>query len=387
LYRHVTWNKYDDYVGARIFTPYMKEIFKKRILDSERVRKAIFELAHSRTGTFQLWRLNRQSKHLVDSMIANIDSKNIILTSASIINIIINRIYHQGIHIKESDIYKIRQTAMEAESRNISLIFLPCHRSHMDYIILSYLFFRLGISLPFIAAGDNLNLPIIGNLLRRGGAFFIKRKFDKNLLYDSIFKEYIECLLESGFNMEAFVEGSRSRTGKLLSPKFGILKVIIKSLLSGRVSDVYMIPISIGYDKVIETSSYVDELLGVPKETESLISVFASTKVFQLRLGRVDISFATPFSLKQYIEEQVNRRANFNPRDIKDDTLLLLRSLGYKICSDINQVAIIMPTTLIATIILSFRGRGIDKEEVIHKYLQGWILHLFSLIYSYIVDK
>jgi 1-acyl-sn-glycerol-3-phosphate acyltransferase len=344
--------------------PHKMELLKKRVLDSAHVRRTILELARIQSGPFRLWRLNRLSRNIIDAMAADVNSKGMVMAAFCVVHAMLNRLYHQGIHVKENDIYELRQTALKAEAQGIPLIFLPCHRSHMDYIVLSYIFLKLGISLPFIAAGNNLDLPLVGNILRREGAFFIKRKFDKDPLYAAIFKEYIECLLEDGINLEVFIEGTRSRTGKLLNPKFGVLKVIIEALLRGRISDVYFIPISIGYDKVIETSSYVDELMGRPKEAESLSGIMASTKLLQLKLGRIDIRFASSFSLKRYILEQTQSRSDFDPYQKHDSFLLLLRSIGYRICSDMNRVAVIMPTALVGTILLSLNGRGIGKDEV-----------------------
>ncbi|RKP25576.1 hypothetical protein SYNPS1DRAFT_11380, partial [Syncephalis pseudoplumigaleata] len=149
-------------------------------------------------------------------------------------------------------------------------------------------FFRLGLALPHIAAGDNLDLPVVGNILRHGGAFFIRRSWENDLLYTELAREYIETLLEKGYNIECFIEGTRSRTGKLLQPKFGILKLILEGLQSGRTSDCIIVPMSIGYDRVIETETYAHELMGQPKQKESLQGIFNSTKLLQLKWGRVD---------------------------------------------------------------------------------------------------
>jgi glycerol-3-phosphate O-acyltransferase len=342
----------------------MTEMVKERVLNSANVRRTIMELLRAQPGRFRLWKLNRRSRKILDVMAADFRSRSLATAGAYLVNAMLNRMYHQGIHIRDKEIREVYRAALEAQKQGISMVFLPCHRSHVDYIVLSYVFFKLGIGLPFIAAGDNLNLPIVGSMLKYGGAFFIRRKFDKDPLYTVLFKEYIECLLETGFNMEVFIEGTRSRTGKLLTPKFGILKVLLEVLINGRVSDIYLVPISIGYDKVIETSSYVNELMGAPKETESLSGIFASTRVLQLKLGRIDIRFSSPFSLKNYITEQIESRVNFSPHDKEGDFLLLLRSLGYRVCSDINEVAVIMPTALVGTILLSLRGRGISRDEV-----------------------
>jgi glycerol-3-phosphate O-acyltransferase len=110
----------------------------------------------------------------------------------------------------------VRKAAMEAEKKKQSLIFLPCHKSHVDYLVISYIFYRMGIALPHIAAGDNLNLPLVGYILKHGGAFFIRRSFGNDVLYQDIVREYIEQLLVNGHNIEIFVEGTRSRIGMFI---------------------------------------------------------------------------------------------------------------------------------------------------------------------------
>ena len=149
----------------------------------------------------------------------------------------------------------------------------------------------MGIALPHIAAGDNLNMPFVGWVLRHNGAFFIRREWGGDKLYIAVMKEYIDYLTLNGYNMEAFIEGTRSRTGKLLQPKFGFLKLILESVMSNPGRDVIFVPVQLGYDKVIETPSYVNELLGTPKEKESIFQLFSSLNVFQLKWGRIDVRF------------------------------------------------------------------------------------------------
>lgn len=167
------------------------------------------------------------------------------------IKTLLARLYHLGIHVNDIQVQKLRKTAEEAEKRKVSLVFVPCHKSHIDYLVVSYVLYRLGIALPHIAAGDNLNMPFVGWVLRHNGAFFIRREWGGDQLYIAIMKEYIDYLLINGYNIEAFVEGTRSRTGKLLQPKFGFLKLILESIVKNPNSDALFIPVNIGYDKVI----------------------------------------------------------------------------------------------------------------------------------------
>lgn len=175
-------------------------------------------------------------------------------------------------------------------------------------MVVSYVFLLCNLSVPFIAAGDNLMIPLAGHLLRSAGAFFIKRKMEDNILYRSVFNEYIAAILSQGYNLEFFLEGGRSRTGKLLKPKTGMLAMVLDAYLKGTMKDAYILPISIGYDKVIETESYVKELLGGSKEKESLRELIRSTRLLGLSFGRVDVRIAKPFSLKSFVDDQVQSR-------------------------------------------------------------------------------
>ena len=251
--------------------------------------------------------------------------------------------------------------------------------------------FRLGIALPTVVAGDNLNLPVVGSFLQHAGAMWIRRSFGNDALYTTLVQSYIDTLLQNGFNMECFIEGGRSRTGKLLSPKFGILSFILDSVLSGRVDDAIICPVSTQYDKVIETEysshlphlafnstnvfprSYVSELLGQPKPKETLQDFLSSSSVLSLRLGRVDVRFHEPWSLKGFIADQRARIMQSLPtgglRDPQssESRVRLLRTLGFKVLSDINAVSVVMPTALIGTILLTLRGRGVGQSELVRR--------------------
>lgn len=260
---------------------------------------------------------------------------------------------------------------MAAEKKQ-SLIFLPCHRSHVDYVSLQVICYRLGIVLPFVVAGDNLNFPLVGPFIQHAGAFFIRRSFGGDELYQSAVQSYVDAILQGGFNFECFIEGGRSRTGKLLPPKFGILGFIMDALLSGRVEDAWVIPVSTQYDKVIETEAYVNELLGIPKKKENLMDFLSSSKYLSLKMGRVDVRFHDAWSLRGWINEFVGKNTPANQPQAMDTAsndvrLKMLRSLGYKVLNDINNVSVVMPTSLIGTVLLTLRGRGVGLSELIRR--------------------
>ncbi|KAJ3383469.1 hypothetical protein HDU84_003594 [Entophlyctis sp. JEL0112] len=298
----------------------------------------------------------KNTNGIIDGMIATLDSLSALKFVAFTIHHVFLAMYHQGIHVRQKEF----------------------DESHIDYLVIQYIFYRLGLALPHIAAGDNLNMPGLGKLLRQCGAFFIRRTWGDDVLYNTVMKEYVEILLRQGHNIMAFTEGTRSRIGKLLQPKFGIMKIILEAVLSGRVTDCMIIPMSIGYDKVIETGSYVSELLGVPKQKESLYQLMSNMNILSLKWGRIDVSFGKAFSLKEYIGAHTIRRGiPLNPATSKVDRDLLLQSLGYRVLSDINKISVIMPTALVGTMVLTLRGRGVGRNELIRKV--DWLTKIIEM--------
>lgn len=265
---------------------------------------------------------------------------------------------------------RLRSVAEEAAKKNQSIIFLPCHRSHVDYVSLQLICYRLGLALPVVVAGDNLNFPVVGPFLQHAGAMWIRRSFGDDALYTALVQSYMDTMMQNGYNIECFVEGGRSRTGKLLQPKFGILSFLLDSVLSGRVKDAIVCPVSTQYDKVIEVDSYISELLGQPKPKESLANFLSSSSILSLKLGRVDVRFHKPWSLRAFIDEQTPRlRSSSTISDSPDTTLKrrLLTTMGYQVLAEINEASVIMPTALIGTVLLTLRSRGVGKAELVRR--------------------
>lgn len=307
-------------------------------------------------------KLGIQAQIIISDMVADMSSLRVLRGFALTIKTLLARLYHRGIHVNDEEVKNLRKIAKEAAQRNVSLVFMPCHKSHIDYLVVSYVLYRMGIALPHIAAGDNLNMPFVGWILRHNGAFFIRREWGGDRLYISIMKEYIDYLLTKGYNMEAFIEGTRSRTGKLLQPKFGFIKLILESLLRNPDKDAIIVPVNIAYDKVIETPSYVNELLGTPKQKESIFQLLNNINLLQFKWGRIDVRFADPFSLREFIESF--KSASSPKRNPTEHIGALLQSLGYKILGEVNQKAVIMPTALVGTVLLTLRGRGVGRNVI-----------------------
>ena len=318
--------------------------------------------------------LHEVADKLTDNMICKFESKTFIRGAYYLVTQLLTRAYHQGIHVSSEEVLRLRKVAERAERDRQSIVFLPCHRSHVDYVSLQLICYRLGLALPVVVAGDNLNFPIVGSFLQHAGAMWIRRQFGDDALYGTLVQAYIDTMLQGGYNLECFIEGGRSRTGKLLPPKFGILSFILDSILSGRVEDAIICPVSTQYDKVIETEGYVNELLGVPKKKENLADFLTGgSSVLSLKLGRVDVRFHEPWSLRGFVNEQISRMSKIpsglNWKDTDDPAVRqkVLRTLGYKVLSDINDVSVVMPTALIGTVLLTLRGRGVGRSELLRR--------------------
>ncbi|KAL9127749.1 MAG: hypothetical protein Q9217_003432 [Psora testacea] len=390
------WRAYDDVLGQPIFYSGFSESMKAAIMRTPMLQKRIEELAERRVMAEEKQGLLGDGMHnvrnrtqrkneiedslqevaldLTDGMICKMESKRFIRGAYYLCTQLLTRAYHQGIHVSSEEVLRLRSVAEQAAKEKHSIIFLPCHRSHVDYVSLQIICYRLGIALPTVVAGDNLNLPVVGAFLQHAGAMWIRRSFGDDALYTTLVQSYIDTLLQNGFNFECFIEGGRSRTGKLLSPKFGILSFLLDSVLTGRVDDAIICPVSTQYDKVIETESYISELLGQPKPKENLQDFLSASSVLSLKLGRVDVRFHEPWSLKAFIAEQRARIADSSTSQSSlkepyhpDYRIRLLRTLGYKVLSDINAVSVVMPTALIGSVLLTLRGRGVGKSELIRR--------------------
>ncbi|KJF60278.1 acyltransferase, variant 1 [Coccidioides immitis RS] len=416
------WRAYDDFVGQPIFYSGFTEKVKSEVLHHPLLQGKIAELAELRTkveekdgllngpsnnnGDKSLRRKNEIIANLrevvdtmIDNMICKMESKTFIRGAYYLCTQLLTRAYHQGIHVSSEEVLRLRAVAKEAAEKKKSIIFLPCHKSHVDYVSLQIICYRLGIALPVVVAGDNLNIPLLGPFLQHAGAMWIRRSFGNDPLYHTLVQAYVDTLLSNGYNFECFVEGGRSRTGKLLPPKYGILSFLLDSVSSGRVDDAIICPVSTQYDKVIETESYISELLGQPKQKENLKDFLSSSSVLSLKLGRVDVRFHEPWSLKQFITEQLTR-LNKNPSSISlvdpAERGRILRTLGYRVLSQINDVSVIMPTALVGTVLLTLRGRGVGKAELVRRVdwlcervraKGGRVAHFYRAATEHVVDR
>jgi glycerol-3-phosphate O-acyltransferase len=265
-----------------------------------------------------------------------------------------NNIY-DGVVADKAGLAKIRNL-----SKKMPFVIIPCHRSHIDYLLLSYVFYKHNIQMPFVAAGTNLSFWPLGFIFRKSGAFFIRRTFKGNKLYGEVFAKYLEVILKEGLPLEFFIEGGRSRSGKMVMPKFGLLSMLIQAYRKKAGDDLAMIPVYIGYDRVIEEESYLRELGGVPKEREKPSDVIKSRKFLRKRYGRVYVNIGEPTFLKSYLSSQ---ERSFDEMSM-EERQSLYRKISYEITLEINRVSVVTPFSLVASVLLCHDRRGISHDDL-----------------------
>ncbi len=265
-----------------------------------------------------------------------------------------NNIY-DGVVVDGDGIAKIRQV-----SKKMPFVIIPCHRSHFDYLLLSYIFYKNNIQMPFIAAGNNLSFFPMGYIFRKSGAFFLRRSFKGNDLYAEAFNRYIQTLLQEGLPLEFFIEGGRSRTGKMVMPKYGLLSMIIDAYQEKVCDDLAIIPVYIGYDRVIEEKAYLEELGGAPKEKERATAMIRSSGLLKKRYGRVYMNVGEPIQLKSYLAAQEKPMQEMTTLERQS----LYRQIGYKVVREINEVSVVTPFSLTAAALLCYDRRGISLGEL-----------------------
>ncbi len=277
-----------------------------------------------------------------------------------VVDLIWNRIY-DGIVVDESGFSKLR-----AAARKGPVVVVPSHRSHVDYIVLSQVFFKEGMVPPHIAAGENLNFWPLGPVFRRSGAFFIRRSFRGDKLYAAVFSAYVRRLMKEGHAIEFFIEGGRSRTGLLLAPRLGMLSICLEPVFDGAIEDVSFVPVSISYEKIIEARAYARELAGEQKKKEDVGALLTSgPKVLRSRYGRVYVDFDDPISVRELAASRGTPLTSGPEAESGDRTKkLLAKQLGHRIVYGINQVTRVTPSSVIATIFLATHRSELTETEL-----------------------
>src|SRR5690349_2063120 len=326
------------------------------VLNAEPVRAAIGATAAKEHISYaKAW---RRAHKLVMEIAADY-SHPVVRSASFLLSNFWNKLY-DGIAMHHFD--KARAAAPGFE-----VVYVPSHRSHVDYLLMSYQLHMSGVVVPHIAAGVNLNLPVIGPILRRGGAFFLRRSFKGNALYSVVFNEYVAQLIDRGVPMEYFIEGGRSRTGRLLAPRAGMLAMTVRAFLRAPRRPVLFQPVYIGYEKLMEGKSYIGELSGKPKEKESLVGLLKGLKVLRQRYGHVALNFGEPIELNPLLDAaSADWRAASGDPDAKPEWLgRVVDDLAERIQVNINRAADVNPINLLALALLATPKHAMAESDLL----------------------
>lgn len=354
----------------------IRQLMLKTLLNSQEISEAITEEAKSKNITVE--KARKKALAMLNEIAANFNYRALKITDF-VLTWAWSRLY-QGLKVTNAD--PIRELAQNGHE----IVYAPCHRSHMDYLLLSYVLYRQGLVPPHIAAGINLNFWPAGPIFRRLGAFFIRRSFRGNKLYTAVFRKYLAELFIRGYSVEYFIEGGRSRTGRLLDPKTGMLMMTIQTLLRGDPRPITVVPIYIGYEHVLEVATYANELRGAAKKKENLWQTLKA--FFRLKkLGLGYVNFGQPIPLNQFLSqnvpdwrEAIDSSNNSRPKWLTPTTNLLAQN----IMESINSSAAVNAMNLCSVFLLASQQNALTKKQLI-EHINYVLILLRNVPYSNLV--
>ena len=263
-------------------------------------------------------------------------------------------LYRRGYEAINYDPAELEQVAQLAARYPVA--FLPSHRSNMDRLSLQYLLWENDHPPNHTAGGINMNFFPAGPVIRRAGVFFIRRTFRDNPVYKYVLRSYLHYLLEKRFSLEWYIEGGRSRTGKMLAPRYGLLGYAAEAVAAGKAEDVYLIPTAIGYDQIFEAGAYAAEQQGMAKQKENLAWMAAGVKRLRKRHGAIHLRFGEPLSL---------RRALGDPAPAAGQARnLAVQKTAFEVCVRINRVTPVTPASLVTGTLLTAGTGGLSRSEL-----------------------
>ncbi|XP_069625445.1 dihydroxyacetone phosphate acyltransferase isoform X1 [Ranitomeya imitator] len=334
----------------RSLIPCKPSALKTMVLQSDQLQYVLRQISLESGDSLDV--VQDQATEILDEMGQNLNLAAIRMFALTLSKIF-KRLFHK-VCVNEEGIQRLGQAIQEHP-----VVLLPSHRSYIDFLLMSYILYTYDLALPVIAAGmDFMGMKIVGELLRMSGAFFMRRTFRGNKLYWAVFAEYVKTMLRNGYApVEFFLEGQRSRTCKTLTPKFGLLSVVMEPFFKGEVFDTYLVPVSISYERILEETLYAYELLGVPKPKESTSGLIKARKILSDDFGSIHVYFGKPLSLRSLTPGRLNRsQYNLIPRHLSprpsEEMHKFISDVAYKV--ELQQVANMVPSpgVLIAAILL-----------------------------------
>ncbi|HMK86002.1 MAG TPA: glycerol-3-phosphate 1-O-acyltransferase PlsB, partial [Steroidobacteraceae bacterium] len=263
---------------------------------------------------------------------------------------------------------------LQAIGDGAEIIYVPCHRSHMDYLLLSYVIYHKGFAVPHVAAGINLNMPVIGHFLRKGGAFFLRRSFKGQALYAAVFGKYLGFMMARGHALEYFIEGGRSRTGRMLAPRTGMLSMTVRCYLRDPNRPVVFMPVYFGYERIVEGRTYIGELSGQPKQKESLLGLLKSLSVLGSKFGIVHVNLGEPILLDEVLDRHnphwrkglssSSEEEEASPSGWVEEAIT---DLAMRIVRAINAAAAVTPINLVSTAMLATARQALSEADLVRQ--------------------
>lgn len=334
----------------------------REVLADPGVRKAMAVRASAEGGAPE--KAEREVEKIFREISANMSSGWLAL-GAAVTTGIMKRIF------SSIEVHRLAEIAEYAKRHPIVLV--PSHRSYFDFLILSCLFYENYLVPPHIAARENMAFGPFGFLFRRMGAFFLRKSFD-DPLYKEVFRAYVAYLVREGFTQEFFIEGGRSRTGKTLAPRLGMLTWDVDAFLESERRDLFFVPIAISYERLVEESGMIDELAGGEKTEESVLGLLRARKYLQRRFGSAHVSFGEPISLAGALGKQRERFAALQRGEVPEPEMRMVLEehkrefvshLGHSLVERIGWATVANATSVAATVLLGSRHRGLLREDLV----------------------
>lgn len=327
------------------------------ILKEKSLNDSIKEIAKSEGRTYEATK--RDAYKVLNKMVAD-HNERVITIAVKVFGALLPRLFKK-IHVDKNFGRIIRESIKSAPT-----VLVPNHRSYLDSFLIARVLYENNVALPYIASGINLNFWPFGNLARKAKTYFIRRRIKGDKLYGKALGSYIEYLLKMGHTQKIFIEGTRSRSGKQLFPKTGLLSMINEAKTKGVCKDINFVPISITYESILESKSLTKEAAGQEKKKkESFLRFLKARNLLKRKYGATYVSANNLISLNNF--EKENARACHDPKE-------LVRLLSFYLSKSISEVATITVSSIIGTVLLAKKKRAVEFSDI--KKRAGFLVEL-----------